>query len=89
MGKILRFIRKDYSNEAYISNVLRGYEQNFDYWKLVFNMTSAMKRYGSNHWWLSQDYGTLVYYQTAEPILLIDYNVYKIAFKEITGADLE
>ena len=45
----------------------------------------AMKNYGDNHWWESDDQKVIAYYQLFEPILIVRWNVFHDAVEKLLG----
>lgn len=46
---------------------------------------NTMKRYGKNHWWMSDDTIEIATYQLFEPILLVDFGAFHSGLEKLLG----
>lgn len=87
---------KTFIDPSIMNDFLRGTKRNCKFSDTIFKNTNfvysyleAMAKYGTNHWWLSDEPATVAHFQMHEEKFLIPFDKYQSSIEETIGRKIE
>lgn len=87
---------KTFIDPSIMNDFLRGTKRNCKFSDIIFKNTNfvysyleAMAKYGTNHWWLSDEPATVAHFQMHEEKFLIPFDKYQSSIEKTIGRKIE